>query len=563
MKRFILFLILIVTCVSCTNRLEEIVVIEEAPLFDTLNLTDGVTIGEKLQNPYTIEVMKKACDILYPPTRGETPVSDSLIVPNVKYVRFLPTDSTEFRLLSESGLELFNYPLDYDILGDPSDYHDPNLPPEQITWQYTVMPIEQTFPIDNGEVLDVGFIPVNDPNSIYDLAGIESIANGLVINEFEYNSVGGTTLGTGSHTDNDSTNNETTGDYSPSIGRIYVIDDRGVRLGVKGVKVRARHFWKIRTTYTEESGRYFIDLNEFKNVNPRFELRFENKYGFKLGYNVELIMPQTFDMKARTTHMFTTTNEKRAEEKARVLSLINNAAYDWYKRCEEEEMSMPPRNTHIWAMEISSGAACPMFNHGTFQASNLSLISLATYYFGLDFDYVTNSCLSLLINTICPDIFIFNADGCSSQTLYRHTCHELAHASHFQQVGEDVIERALWWGDVIQYEVACGVLSGGDSPYEHPSLEKDGKVGVTEMWAHAVGYIMMYENHGLSLSTCPVKGKYWFKPEIIWELYKNGLTLKCISQSMMEEITNLQSFKERLLENNESYASIINSIYVF
>lgn len=563
MKRFILFLILLVTCVSCTNKLEESVVIEESPLFETLNLSDGVTIGEKLQNPYSIEVMKKACDILYPPTRGETPLSDSLIVPNVKYVRFLPTDSTEFRLLSESGLELFNYPLDYDILGDPSDYHDPNLPPEQITWQYTVMPIEQAFPIDNGELLDVGYIPVNDPNSIYDLTEIESIANDLVANEFEYNSVGGTTIGTGSYIDKDSTNNETTEDYTPSIGRIYIIDENNVKTGVKGVKVRARHYWKIRTAYTEESGRYFIDLNEFKNVNPRFELRFENKYGFKLGYNVELIMPQTFDMKARRTHIFTTTNEKKAEDKAWVLSTINNAAYDWYKRCEEEEMSMPPRNIHIWAMEISAGAACPMFNHGTFQTSNLSLISLATYYFGLDFDYVTNSCLSLLINTICPDIFIFNVDEYNSRQLYRFTCHELAHASHFQQVGEDVIERALWWGDVIQYEVACGVLNGGNSPYEHPSLEKDGKVGVTEMWAHAVGHIMEYENYGRTLGRDPFTEDYWFKPEIVWELYKNGLELNNISKSMEEDVTTLQLFKERLLEGNPQYVSIINSIFVF
>ena len=139
----------------------------------------------------------------------------------------------------------------------------------------------------------------------------------------------------------------------------------------------------------------------------------------------------------------------------------------------------------------------------------------------------------------------------------------MAHASHFQQVGEDVIERALWWGDVIQYEVACGVLNGGNSPYEHPSLEKDGKVGVTEMWAHAVGHIMEYENYGRTLGRDPFTEDYWFKPEIVWELYKNGLELNNISKSMEEDVTTLQLFKERLLEGNPQYVSIINSIFVF
>lgn len=553
MKRFIYIIVAGFALASCTNELE-IEFETEIPisLNDDLNLTDGIIIGEKLRNPYSLEVMKQACDMLYPPTRGEAPVSDTLIVPNVKYVRFLPTDSIEYRTLSASKLELFNYPLDYDILGDPSDYHDPNLSPEQITWQYTVMPIDDPLPIVKSEVLELAYIPTsNNVDGLYDMEAIENTA---------------IKLGSGNNLtllgkDRRPSVMPIIGEGVPYIGKIQLCDSGNTNAkGVKGVKVRARHFFKIRTDFTDEQGRYFIDMEEFPNCTPRFELRFENKYGFKLGYNVELIMPQTFNMK--DTHSFTFKDSDSGKDyKAWVLGTINNAAYDWYKRCETEGMPTPPSDLYIWAMEMAGGAACPMLHHGTFNTSGLSLATLATFLFGPDFGFVTNVWLSILFNTIAPDVFVFGVDNASTNALYRLTCHELAHATHFQQLGEEVLDRAFWWADVINYEVACGVLNGGGSPYEHSSIDKNEKVGITEMWAHAVGYIMLYEYSGDKMYAYPVADKYWFKPTVVWNLYKAGLSLKDISDSMSDTIITLQAFKEQLIEDNEQYKATINSIF--
>lgn len=555
MKRFIYIIVAGFALASCTNELE-IEFETEIPisLNDDLNLTDGVIIGDKLRNPYSLEVMKQACDMLYPPTRGEAPVSDSLIVPNVKYVRFLPTDSIEYRTLSASKLELFNYPLDYDILGDPSDYHDPNLTPEQITWQYTVMPIDDPLPIVKSEVLELAYIPTsNNVDGLYDMEAIENTA---------------IKLGSGNNLtllgkDRRPSVMPIIGESVPYIGKIQLCDSGNTNAkGVKGVKVRARHFFKIRTDFTDEQGRYFIDMEEFPNCTPRFELRFENKYGFKLGYNVELIMPQTFNMK--DTHSFTFKDSDSGKDyKAWVLGTINNAAYDWYKRCETEGMPTPPSDLYIWAMEMAGGAACPMLHHGTFNTSGLSLATLATFLFGPDFGFVTNVWLSILFNTIAPDVFVFGVDNTMTSNLYKNTCHELAHATHFQQLGEEVLDRAFWWADVINYEVACGVLNGGGNPYDHPSIEREEKAGVTEMWAHAVGYIMLYEYWGTNISriSYPESGRYWFKPEIIWDLYKAGMSLKDISQSMTEDITTRSSFKAQLVKDNSLYTSKIQSIF--
>lgn len=532
---------------SCKNELD----MEMQPLsdpVDELNLTDGIIIGEKLGNPYSIEVMKRACDLLYPPTRGETPVSDSIIVPNVKYVRFLPTDSTQLNLLVDSDLELFNYPLDYDILGDPSDYHDPNLPPEQITWQYTVMPIDQTPPISNVEVLDVGFIPeLTDPMGEYDLTAIDQTANDLVTNEFIKDKTEGAGIAGGESSPND---------WSSMIIRVRDSDDPLSVRGVKGVKVRARNVWKIRTDYTDSLGRYYINLRELGGNNPRFELRFENKYGFKLGYGMDLILPVTYNMEGYRSFTF-----GKDELKPWVLCTINNAAYDWYKRCDEEGMPTPPEDLRIWAMKIAGGAACPMFHHNTLVQSGLSIYAIIGKYFGFDVNSSNAGFMSRLIEWVAPDVVIFDVDTASTATLYQSTCHELSHATHFQKLGSNDNQRASWWADVIQYEIACGIGSGGD-PYEMAGVPHEGKAGVTEMWAHAAGNIMLYEFWGIVLNAYPKVKDYWFRPEIVWEMYKLGISLGDINRSMREDVVSLTDFKWQLEEDNPPYAKQIDSLFV-
>ena len=116
---------------------------------------------------------------------------------------------------------------------------------------------------------------------------------------------------------------------------------------------------------------------------------------------------------------------------------------------------------------------------------------------------------------------------------------------------------------MINFEVSCGVLNGGSDPYEHPSLPKEGKVGITEMWAHAVGYIMLYEYTGVTITNklYPELGWYWFEPEIMWELYKVGMSLQDINQSMTDGVVTMQSFKEQLISDNPTYDSQISSIF--
>ena len=559
MRHFTLLLI-VVACVSCVNELESIEMdneMEPTCLNDLLNLTDGVIIGQKLRNPYSIKVMKEACDLLYPPTRGETPASDTIVVPNVKYVRFLPADSTEFRLLMESGLELFNYPLDYEILGNPSDYRDPSLSPYRIQWQYTVMPINQVMPIGNGEILEEGYLPELDmPNRNVDLTNLEQTAIGIVLNKyidgpkedyFPYE--GGASSGGGATLDNA---------IECVTGRI-TMDVDNLKIGVKGVKVRARNFFKIRTAYTDNNGKYFIDLDGIET--PWYELRFHNRYNFEIGYGIQVIMPMSTFMYFNPNFFCT----EEVERKSWVACMLNNVAYDWYERCKLEGMPTPPDDMYIWAIEEEGGAACPMLHHGVLAASGLVSEVIGETLFGEEFSNAISEGLEVLVEMVGPDIVVRGVDNNDEEYFYKYLSHELAHATHFKQLGTNDIIRSQWWSYVFNYEVACILLSF-DDPYEHPSVPREERAGIAEMWAHAVGYICKYEHCQRNVADYRDRSNgiydvYWFAPEIILDLYERGMTLKQISDCMTEDVITFEDFRETLIVHNSTYASRINYLF--
>lgn len=63
------------------------------------------------------------------------------------YVRFLPADAQQYRLLGDrDDLELFDFPLDWEIIESGDYYHDPTIPEDQFTWQYAVVEPDFEFP---------------------------------------------------------------------------------------------------------------------------------------------------------------------------------------------------------------------------------------------------------------------------------------------------------------------------------------------------------------------------------------------------------------------------------
>ena len=112
---------------------------------------------------------------------------------------------------------------------------------------------------------------------------------------------------------------------------------------------------------------------------------------------------------------------------------MNNAAYDYISRCASSDLDLkaPPQDLRIWIFKNLSCSSAAMLHHGAFVESN----DLIQRYLG---GY------SSLLKTFLPDITIGAKAGDGEFVdLYSAVMHEMAHASHYAQVGNS------WWNPYI------------------------------------------------------------------------------------------------------------------
>ena len=203
-------------------------------------------LGEPLENPYHVDTVRRA----YAGLVGRSPESVTEAVPVTHYyVWFLPATLEEVDLLTdEADLELFDYPLLYEIASEGNWYRDPAVQEGYPTWMYTVVPVDYAYPAVDYEVIDALHMPDEDgqdatPAYEGDLtvADVEGAAHALVAEAAIVGGAGGELESRGKK-------------YRPS-GRIRVDEYtlrrgyEGIR-GLEGIKVRARRVLStVRTSY--------------------------------------------------------------------------------------------------------------------------------------------------------------------------------------------------------------------------------------------------------------------------------------------------------------------------
>ncbi len=114
---------------------------------DDNNGIGATTLGIKLTNPYSVNIVKQAYSNLY----GQTIPG---LLPTHLYVRFLPTSPQELSMLNVENQEYWDFPLDYKIIHMGERYHDPSVQDTNYTWLYTVVPYGAQFPQVQYEILE-------------------------------------------------------------------------------------------------------------------------------------------------------------------------------------------------------------------------------------------------------------------------------------------------------------------------------------------------------------------------------------------------------------------------
>ena len=485
---------------------------------------DKIVLGSRLENPYRTENITKALNELYPTKAGRVEVE-----PTDYYVRFLPSDKYECDYLESLGLELIDHPLDYEIAVDGDWYHDPEVPENNVTWQYAVVPVGFKFPEDiEYEIIHDCYI-VNSTDQTradgIDWAEVERYSYIITGNEDKLDALA---------------TKASSGKVTPS-GRITIVDENfagGKPFGVAGVKVSCNTFVKFDHAYTDRDG-YYV-MNKKFSSKLRYRLVFKNEKGFAIGLNLILVPASVSTLGKTDPDGVNMTVTSSSDDKLFRRCVVNNAVYDYIERCSKEDQDIvpPPADLRLWIFSELEASSAVMLHHGAV-LSNAQLTSFLGNY-------------AVLIKFLLPDITIGTKDKKDYRSIYSSTCHELAHASHFSKVGTS------FWNEYIWYIVESYITSGGMT-YGDGSGKNAGHCEVGEDWAYFLESKMFKERYGGSFPTFGTS--YWFTPQIFRYLYERGLTASQMFSVLSVDVVSKENLKTALITAYPSRKSIIEQVF--
>ena len=480
---------------------------------------EKIVLGARLENPYKTENITKALSALYPTKADRVQVRTTDL-----YVRFLPEDEQQLALLE--GLRLTDHPLDYEILQDGDWYHDPEVADDKMTWQYAVVPHDYVFPEIEYEIIDECHISENDSGTRsgddIDWEAVERHSYLMTGNE-------GFLMP------------DTKAEKVSPSGRITIVDEKagdGKPAGVKGVRVSCNSFVKFAHAYTDDEGYYKMDKKFSSKL--RYRLVFENSKGFSIGFNLVLLPASVSTLGKSGPEGIDMTITKEHDDKLFRRCVVNNAAYDYFSRCSSDDLgiSQPPADLRIWLFHNLSASSAVMIHHGAVLESDLVRSYLGKF--------------SELVQLFAPDITL-GLDGKDEyRRIYSNACHELAHASHFAQVGTG------FWNEYIRYIITSFVKTGGRT-YGDGLSAGAGYCEIGEMWGYYLESRIYKDRYGGSFPTFGTS--YWFSPQIFRYLDERGVTPSDIFAVLDSSVVSKSSLKDALMLAYPAKRDIIEQVF--
>ena len=474
-----------------------------------------IILGDQLDNPYKLENMQAAYDVVSL-TKGGSSHSREPLKPTHLYVRFLPLTDQEYDDLMNEKLDLVDHPLDYSIKREGDWYHDPEIPAGECTWLYSTVPVDFDFKDYNYEELQecvIQEVEAGTRSYGIDWAEVERMAFEMTGNSNEICDQIETRSGKEA--------------FRPS-GRITIEDTEwngGVPFGVAGVRVSCNCFVKFAHTYTDRDGYYTMDKS-FRS-NPRYRLVFKNEKGFAIGFNAIIVPASVSTLGKGSPSGKSYTVNINSDEKLFRRCVVNNAAYDYICQCQDEEglnIPLPPSNLRIWIFKSAKASSAVMLHHGALLTNEH-----IKGYLGA---------LAFVVKSFAPDITIGTEGYHTYSEIYRTVVHEMAHTSHYAQVGNN------YWNKYIVY-IINSFIHDKTICYGNGLGSNAGYCEIGEMWAYYMESLLVQNRYGGE--RIPFGYTFWFYPQIFHQLDNYGLAPKNFLLALQGDVTNLISLRDKLL----------------
>ncbi|MBO4476047.1 MAG: hypothetical protein J5737_04955 [Bacteroidales bacterium] len=525
MRNYLLFIASVSLLLSCSGK--EYLDWNRPVTGDEGFSHDEIVLGEKLQDPYSVENMTKALISVHPSASGR-----ATLEPTHFYVRFLPADASQMQVLTDLGLELLDHPLDYRIVREGDWYHDPSVPEGEITWQYGVVPVSFEFPQGiRYERLDDCYLPENDPST--------KAADGIDWDAVECEAY--------RITGNEDMLQPATKDGEISVranpqGRIAILDPAYDEdpVGVKGVKVCCNSFVKFATCYTDDEGYY--RMSKSFSTDPRYRLVFRNVRGFSQGVNFILLPASVSTFGRQPSAGYSVTLDSFSDRRLFMRCVVNNAGYDYIdaSRKSSGAISAPPRDLRIWLLDMFGFDLPTMMHHGVLMETMATLADMPKE-------------ITMLIKIIQQDVILGLSGEESYQDVYRRALRVFAYSGHFNRTDKD------WWWNYLQYVARSlvestlqdGFGSRGDSGFEYAEV-----ANTYAFYCENVLCRQRYPGYTDFDGTTS-----WFFPQLLMYLDDRGLGLDKLSPMFTSDIADMESLRAKLLSYYPQFKTVINEAY--
>lgn len=507
-------------------------------------------LGKKLQNPYSIENLNKAREIINE-QRAKNKRLKNFAEPAYKsnleampvlaathlYVKFKPTTEQHCKDLldiDEAGsMTLHAYPIDSEIIQEGTTPLADGIVDAGLNELYAVIPIEDPIPNIPYQILD-RIIPEPDDELLEDVSFFitdnqDELESDMTLEKiFERDAE----LKKTKNKDTKHLNKFGRSKWWPQ-GNILIHDTEQNRdIALRQVKVSIGRWFKWRQVHTDNNGKFVSDRS-FRNKKVRVRTKWKSNIAtIRKSWNEILGI-------AVSDHAMTVWKSSNGPTK----TIGTNEEHLWYKGTvhnglvkvndffAEKGMSGRIHKANIWVTPSSNHrAAALMLKKYTWTVSTKALFTSWWTWIGAKYLFPIN----VVFSHLYPDITLSLGRGTDTKAIEQLLFHECGHYMHALNTG------GSYWGDVVQAE-ANNILNGR-GPYgngQQPNNSKGELIALAEGWATFIEHRMMEELYGSPFIFADIENytmftrpnsqnesddQHWFLTGLFWDLYDVNLT---------------------------------------
>lgn len=439
------------------------------------SVSKPIVLGKKYDNPYAVKNITEAWNTLYPTQRLDQ------LPPNHLQIKFKPTSKEELASIDNLGIEVFNFPFGYELLGEGTYAESQMVNGFPLLW--AIVPAGSQMPKCPFEVEEELFIidlKTNLCKKAFQLTNVP----------YKYESTEWPLEKVSSPNELSSSRNQLKycnpcgmpyipqvdrGPKQPSCelfpgenedipaGKITLEDTQLGMLPLAPVKVVYRGTFLYEEQYTDGCGNYSFNTDfwpacygqvnfengqtDVRNATSYFHFAFKALFTHNdpLGF-VWLTGSNAVN---NTSIEYWKPSSMATEDGAYFTSATSLLAHQHFNAyCNKNAIRTTRRQTRLLTFELSSASSAPMLNH--LDAANVLLpMAYNNPFVGLSYLYLDN---------ILPDVIIGyqSTDRWRSDNFRNLIYHELAHTAHY------AVTTPFVWIEEIAYTIQNGGYGPAD-----------------------------------------------------------------------------------------------------